>query len=58
MIMVNVNGSKSPVSSREEICFLNFFFHVDHVFKVFIESVTIFLLLLCFGPLAARHVGS
>ena len=57
-IMINVNGSKSHVFSSEGICFFNIFFHVDHVFKVFIESVTISLLLLCLGPLAERHVGS
>ena len=37
--------------------FKRFFFDMNH-FKVFIEFVTIFASVLCFGVLTARHVGS
>ena len=38
--------------------FKDFFFDVDNFFKVFIEFVTILLLVLCFGFLSVKHVGS
>ena len=38
--------------------FIRFFFNVEHLFKVFIEFVTILLLFFCFVFLAPMHVGS